>query len=57
MVVIPYPPRMIISIYLAFSQCNARIVLACSYAARLVLLELGSLPCKSGGLVRKSVVQ
>lgn len=56
MVVIPYPPRMIISIYLAFSQCNAR-VLACSYAARLVLLELGSLPCKSGGLVRKSVVQ
>jgi len=29
---------MIISIYSAFSQCNARIVLACSFAARLVLV-------------------
>ena len=57
MVVGTYPKGMIISIYLAFSQCNARIVLACSYAARLVLVELASLACKTGGMVRKSVVQ
>jgi hypothetical protein len=41
-VVETYPSRMIISIYLASSQCNARIVLACSFAARRVLVELTS---------------
>jgi hypothetical protein len=51
-VVVTYPSRMIISIYLAFSQCNARIVLACSFAARRVLVELASLPCKTGGTLR-----
>jgi hypothetical protein len=43
---------MIISIYLAFSQCNARIVLVCLLAARCVLVELASLPCKTGGTMR-----